>query len=174
MRLTKLTAIAAFAIMTASSAIARDPVPEANDTFELYGEVDGWKIYKVLELESCLAEIKDEAGNVLQMGLTKNHKHGYLGVFTLSDAEIRNRERIEIDIDGYVFDGRVKKIKSRKLEGDYSGGYVVVKDNNLATAIAEGQTLIAFPKRSSAFSIDLTGTKKAIEEGRKCNLAIAG
>jgi hypothetical protein len=174
MSIHKIAMLSVAALLTATTAMARDPVPEAGDTFELYGEVDGWNVYKVLELESCLAERIDETGNVIQMGLTKNHKHGYIGVFTLADIDIKNRKKFEIDVDGYVYEGRAKGLKSRELQGDYSGGYLVIKDDNMVTAIAEGQTLTAFPKRSDPFVVDLTGTKKAIEEGRKCNLELAG
>ncbi|MEM8729013.1 MAG: hypothetical protein AAGF79_03765 [Pseudomonadota bacterium] len=160
-------------LLSSSVALARDPVPQDTDTFELYGEVEGWKIYKVLELETCLAERVDENGNVVQMGLTKNHKHGYIGVFTQADIDIKNREKVEIDVDGFIYEDRARGIKSRELQGNYSGGYIIVKDENMVTAIAEGQTLTAFPRRTAAFAVDLTGTKAAIEEGRKCNLEMA-
>ncbi len=170
----KVAAASIAAMLIASSAMARDPVPEETDTFELFSEVEGWKIYKVLELESCLAERMEENGDVLQMGLTKNHKHGYVGVFTLADIDIKRRQKFEIDVDGFVWEGKARRIKSKELQGDYSGGYLIIKDANMVTAIAEGQTLTAFPKRKTPFVIDLTGTKMAIEEGRKCNLEMAG
>ena len=159
--------------LSAGAAIARDPVPENSDSFEVYNEVEGWTVYADNDAGSCIIERVFESGNVMQMGLTKNHKHGYLGVFTLADIDIKNRQKIEIAIDDFVYEGRAKGIKSKKLVGDYSGGYIVVKDSNMATAIAEGQTLIAFPKKSANFIVDLTGTKKAMEEGRKCNLKLA-
>uniref|UniRef100_UPI00261EE224 hypothetical protein n=1 Tax=uncultured Ruegeria sp. TaxID=259304 RepID=UPI00261EE224 len=133
----------------------------------------GWTVYADNDSGTCLIEKVFESGNVMQMGLTKNQKHGYLGVFTQADIDIKNREKIEIAIDDFVYEGRAKGIKSKKLADGYSGGYIVVKDANMATAVAEGQTLIAFPKKSANFVVDLTGTKKAMEEGRKCNLALA-
>ena len=173
MKLLKIATISIAALLVANTAMARDPIPNASDTTELYGEVEGWKIYKVLELGSCLAERVEENGNVIQMGLTKNHKHGYIGVFTLADIDIKNRQKFEIDVDGYIYEGRARGMKSHEIKGDYSGGYLVIKDKNMVTAIAEGQTLIAWPKRTLPFVVDLTGTQKAIEEGRKCNLEIA-
>ena len=174
MNLNQIAVLSVAAVLTATSAMARDPIPEEGDTFELHSEVDGWKVYKVMELESCLAERIDETGNVFQMGLTKNHKHGYIGVFTLADIDIKNRKKIEIDVDGHVYEGRARGIKSHNLKGDYSGGYLVIKDDNMVTAIADGQKLTAFPRRSDPFVVDLTGTKKAIEAGRECNLEISG
>ncbi len=174
MRLTHMLSIATAALVATSAAgLARSPVPAEDDTFTVYGEAGDWTIYSVAELDSCVIERADDSGNVIQMGLTKNHKHGYIGVFTLADIDIKRKQRVEIDIDGYVFEGKARGIKSKKLQGDYSGGYIEVKDPNLATAVAEGQTLIAFPKKTGAFMVDLTGTKKAMEEGRKCNLAMS-
>ncbi|WP_170752094.1 hypothetical protein [Ruegeria lacuscaerulensis] len=157
----------------ATVAAAKDPIPASSDNFEIYSEVEGWTVYADNDSGTCLIEKVFESGNVMQMGLTKNQKHGYLGVFTQADIDIKNRQKIEIAIDDFVYEGRAKGIKSKKLADDYSGGYIVVKDANMATAVAEGQTLIAFPKKSANFVVDLTGTKKAMEEGRKCNLALA-
>lgn len=168
-----LTASMLSVILSAGTAIASDPIPASGDHFVIFSEVGGWTTYSDGEAGSCLIERVDENGNVVQMGLTKNHKHGYIGVFTLADIDIKNRQKIELSIDGYVFEGRAHGIKSKKLKGNYSGGYLVAKDPNMATAIAEGQTLVAFPKKTAAFTVDLTGTKNAMEEGRKCNLSMS-
>jgi len=167
------TAVLSTAILMASglSAFAKDPLPSNSDAFVEYSVVGDWTVYADQEKGTCLVERMDENGNVFQMGLTKNGKHGYIGIFTTADIDIKKKQKIEIDIDGHIFDGKGHGIKSKKIQGEqYSGGYFIVKDKNLGTAIAEGQQLIAFPKKTAAFVVDLTGTKKAIEEGRRCNL----
>lgn len=147
------------------------PLPHSGDDFTIYKELPEWTVYADQKTESCLIERVDDAGNVMQMGLDKKHKHAYVGIFTLADIDIKNLERVEVVVDGVMFEGRVHRIKSKKLKGDYSGGYIVLKDPRMVTAIAEGEVLVAFPKkRAGVFLVDLTGTKEAIGEARKCNL----
>ncbi len=166
--LTTFVAIAAGVV----PAFASDPIPKSSDNFEVFGTVDDWTVYADTDSGSCLVERADAEGNAIQMGLTKDHTHAYLGVFTLADIDIKNKQKIEIVVDDVVYEGESRGIKSKKLEGGYSGGYIVFDSPVVATAIAEGQTLIAFPKKTGAFTVDLTGTKKAMEEGRKCNLSL--
>lgn len=169
--LAKFALATAFTSLSATAVLASDPIAPGDDGFTEYSTVGDWTVYVDVERQSCLIEAVDSNMNVVQMGLTKNHKHGYIGVFTLADIDIKNKQKVFVDIDGVVFEGKAKGLKTKKLKGDYSGGYLVVKDGNLVTAIAEGQTMIVFPKKTAAFVVDLTGTKKAMEEGRKCNLA---
>ena len=60
-------------------------------------------------------------------------------------------------------------MKSKELQGDYKGGHVLTNKPDMEKVIAEGRELVAFPDTPVAFAIDLTGTKRAIEEARKCN-----
>ena len=167
-----LAALSSFAL--AGAALATGALPRSGDDFAVYKELQDWTVYADGERGSCLIERVDEAGNVMQMGLDKKHKHAYVGIFTLADIDIKNRQKVEILVDDALFEGKVHGIKSKKLKGDYSGGYVILKDANMVTAIAEGQTMVAFPEKTGGlFVIDLTGTKNAIDEARKCNLEIA-
>jgi hypothetical protein len=171
----QLVVIAGLAgLVIAGAAAAKDPIPGSGDNFVIYKDLGEWTVYTDADRESCLIERVDDAGNVMQMGLDKQHKHAYVGIFTLADIDIKNRQKVEILVDDALFEGKVHGIKSKKLKGDYSGGYVVLKDANMVTAIAEGQTMVAFPEKTGGlFVIDLTGTKNAIDEARKCNLEIA-
>lgn len=169
-----VTAAALAIIATATAVQAKDPLPSDGDNFTVYKELPEWTVYADTERGSCLIERVDDAGNAMQMGLDKKHKHAYVGIFTLADIDIKKRQKIEILVDGVLFEGKAHGIKSKKLQGDYSGGYITIKDATMATAIAEGEKLIAFPEKSGGlFVVDLTGTKMAIEEARKCNLDLA-
>lgn len=148
MKLPQIAALAtAILVATGSAALARDPIPASGDHFTVFNEVEGWTVYTDTDQGVCLAERKDELGNVFQMGLTKNHKHGYIGVFTLADIDAKNLGRVDIAVDDYLFSGRIHTLKSKKLEGDYSGEYIVVKDENMVTAIEQGHVLVAFAVR---------------------------
>ena len=69
-----LTLGAAIGLLTSTAAWA--------ETFERYGEVEGWKVFIDNEKKSCLIEAVDGAENVVQMGLTEDRGVGYVGVFT--------------------------------------------------------------------------------------------
>lgn len=169
--------IAALALLSFTApALASDPVPPGDDGFTVYSELHGWTVYADLERKSCLIEHIDAHGNAVQMGLTPNHRHGYVGVFTLADLDEPRREKVHIIVDGVSFEGKVHEIRSHKLPPTYHGGYILVKDENLVTALEDGSEMIAiphkayFPRKTVAFIVDLTGSRAAIEEARRCNL----
>lgn len=170
MRFTRYLA-AGFAAATfiSSAAIAAGPLPSDKGPFTKYGEAGDWTVWVDEGNKNCLIEKVFSEGQVVQMGLTKNQKHGYLGVFTTDDIKIRIRQKIEVDIDGQTFEERARGVRARKLKGDYKGGYLKTDDAAFANALAEGQNMVVFPRKSAAFQVDLTGTKKAMEMGRKCN-----
>ncbi len=155
--------------LTAGTAFAKDPVPPGDGTFMEYSKVGDWTVWIDADRERCLIEKVFDDGAVVQMGLTENHKHGYLGVFTQDEVVIKNKQKIEIDIDGQIFDDKSRGIKAKKLVGNYHGGYILVDDPVLAEAVADGQTMTVFPAKTSAFQVDLTGTHDAMIEGIKCN-----
>lgn len=159
------------AFTAASGAMAADPLPPGDDGFTVYGEHQGWTILVDVERGSCLIQSTDKDGNVVQMGLTKNQKHAYIGVFTKAEVDPPTRQKVEILVDGILFEGKAHGLKAHKLEGGYSGGYILVNNENMITAVQEGREMVVFPKKSFNFIIDLTGTKGAIDEARKCNLA---
>ena len=94
-------------------------------------------------------------------------------MFTLADIKVKGKEKIEMDINGFPFDGKARGMKSKKLRGDCKGGYFVIKDDNMANAIMQGGTMIVLPKKTDAFQIDLTGVGAAVEEALKCNQAMS-
>lgn len=161
---------AALVISAGSAALAADPIPSSGDTFTIYSEVEGWTVYSDTSTGTCLVEKTDEMGNAVQMGLTKDQAYGYLGVFTTADVDIKKGQEIVVAVDGSVFTGEGTGIKSKKLKGDYSGGYLLTNNPNFVSAIENGQKMVAFPEKTGAFTVDLTGTKKAIEAARKCNM----
>ena len=159
------------ALLSTSFAYAgADPVPPGNDGFTKYGEVEGWNVFVDNEKKSCLIERVDEVGNVVQMGLTKDHDFGYLGVFTKADIGIKKgkKQKIYIDLGGNLYWSHATDMKGNITDG-YQGGYILANNPEFINDLANKYTMIVFPKKDAAFVVDLTGTLKAMTEAKKCN-----
>lgn len=140
------------------------------DTYERYGEVEGWKVFIDNERKSCLIEAIDDAENVVQMGLTEDRGVGYVGVFTKAKTSIKRgeKEAVAILLGDNLYLGEATGMKGNITKG-YSGGYVLSDDPQFAEDIAKKQVMIVFPEKEFAFTVDLTGTYKAMEMARECN-----
>ena len=153
----------AFAAIAATGAAA--------ETFTKYGAVEGWNVFVDNEKGTCLIERIDGAGNVVQMGLTKtDHSLGYLGVFTKADLGIKKGKKSDIfvDIDGTLYSSTSTGMKGNITEG-YQGGYILANNPQFINDLAKKYTMTVFPDTTGTFVVDLKGTYKAMEMGRKCN-----
>ena len=120
----ELKTVAAAALVTvicATGAIA--------ETFTKYGEVEGWKVFTDIEKKSCLIEKIDDAGNVVQMGLTVDRGVGYVGIFTLAETDIKKDETqgVGLIIGDNLYLGQGTGMRGNITKG-YSGGYVLSDD----------------------------------------------
>ncbi|MFD3189056.1 hypothetical protein ACFMPD_02120 [Sedimentitalea sp. HM32M-2] len=167
-------AAAACVIAGATGAIADSTVPPGNDGFTKFGEVGDWNVFVDNERRSCLIERASD-NNVVQMGLTKDHQFGYLGVFAKGDTGITSgeKEEIFIVIDDAVFSSVATGMKGNVTEG-YSGGYILANNPEFIDAVANKHEMIVFPEKEAMFAVDLTGTKKAMEMARTCNAEQGG
>ena len=160
---TKMLAAAAVittALTTAASA----------ETYEKYGEIEGWNVFIDVEKKSCLIEAVDDAENVVQMGLTEDRSVGYLGVFTKAETNIKKgeTEAVAILIGENIYLGEATGMRGNITEG-YSGGYVTSDNPMFVKDIEQQYEMIVFPEKDYTFIVDLAGTKKAIEMARECN-----
>lgn len=172
MKLNKIIATTMAALLWSTAASASE-LPGAVDGLTYYSTVEGWNVFSDAEREACYVERQSENGSVVQMGLTKNQKHAYFGVFTLADVKIKRKEKFEVDINGFTFDSKARGMKSKKLVGDYKGGYFVIKDDNMVNAIMQEGTMTVLPKKKDAFQVDLTGISAAVEEARVCTSSMS-
>lgn len=165
-----IAAAGAVLSLTVGAALASDGVlPSADSVFTKWGDAEGWTIYQDETRKSCLAERVDDAGNVLQMGLTADHTLGYIGVFTQADIGLSGgKEKLLISLDGNLYEGEAQQ-KSKHLAEGYTGGYVVSNDPQFLSDVMKKYDMIVMPEQEGAFVINLDGTFKAIEAGRKCN-----
>ncbi len=140
------------------------------DTFERYGEVEGWKVFIDNEKKSCLIEAVDDAENVVQMGLTKDRAVAYVGVFTKAKTDIKKGEKegVAILLGDQLYVGEATGMRGNITKG-YSGGYVLTDDPSFVDAVAKEKVMAVFPEKEFGFTVDLTGTYKAIEMARECN-----
>ncbi|MDW3223032.1 MAG: hypothetical protein R8G34_09150 [Paracoccaceae bacterium] len=141
------------------------------DTFLKYGEVDGWKVFIDEQKQTCLIEAVDDLENVVQMGLTEDRSVGYLGVFTKGETKIKQgeEEAVAILIGENIYLGEATGMRGNITKG-YSGGYVLSDNPQFVKDIEQQFEMVVFPETDYAFTIDLTGTKKAIAMARDCNV----
>ncbi len=156
--------LSAVAMTTAFAAQAAD------EKFLKYGEIEGWKVFIDEEKKSCLLEAVDDAENVVQMGLTQDRSVGYLGVFTKGETAIKQgeTEAVAILIGENLYVGEAMGMRGNITKG-YSGGYILSDDPQFANDIAQQYVMTVFPETDFAFTVDLAGTKKAMEMARECN-----
>lgn len=171
MNLKKTLSLTTAALMVATVSFASE-LPGSADGITHYSSVEGWTVFSDAEREACYIERSDESGHVVQMGMTKKKKYSYFGVFTLADMKIKKKEKFEVDINGFTFDGKARGMKSKKLAGDYKGAYFVIKDDNMLNAIMQEGTMTVMPKKNEAFQVDLTGIGAAAAEAQTCTTAM--
>ncbi len=164
-----LAAVAAILTVSGASAFADNAVLPGDGTFTKYGDVEGWTVYVDVERKSCLIERMDAQANVVQMGLTSDHKLGYLGVFSkTADLGSGRKEDVFVDLDGTMYSSKATKMKKNITEG-YTGGYILANNPQFIEDLAKKYTMTVFPKKEQSFEVDLAGTYKAMEMARTCN-----
>lgn len=166
---------AAIAVMSALAAPAAfaDEVLPGSDGFTKWGQEGDWTVYVDVGRKSCLIERVDENENVMQMGLTKDHTFGYVGVFTKADVGLTSgKEKIRLSLDGNLYEGEL--VKTKHLSDGYVGGYVISKNLEFLSDLEKKHEMVVMPKHENAFTVSLDGTHKAIEAAIKCNEEQAG
>ncbi|WP_435139342.1 hypothetical protein [Pseudopelagicola sp. nBUS_19] len=139
------------------------------EKFTGYGSIDGWNVYVDTEKNTCMVEVKDDFGNVVQMGVTDQPGIAYIGIFTNNKTDIRKDQKQDIAllIGDDVYVGQATGMRGNITKG-YSGGYVKTDDPEIFDAIAKAQTMTIFPETGYSVVVDLTGSFNAIKLGRKC------
>lgn len=160
-------ALAVVATAAASSAEETDVLPKQDAEFTKWGEAEGWKIFVDQSRGTCLIERADANGNVVQMGLTKDQKFGYVGVFTQADVKPKdNRVHLLLDDKAYFGDANSAP---KKLAQGYKGGYILANNPDFVDDIMKRYAMTVYPDDANSFDVSLDGTFKAIEAARKCN-----
>ncbi|MGR9060202.1 hypothetical protein ACU8NH_30800 (plasmid) [Rhizobium leguminosarum] len=163
-----LIATMSVALSFAMAAYGQNPVPSASDVLVKYGEVEDWTVYTNQTRGDCLI-VRDFGSGSVQMGVTANQDVGYLGVFSKADIGLQNGTKSEVfvSIAGHLYSG-VATSTHGELKGGYSGGYILTNSPEFKRAVAKKYEMIVFPETKGTFVVDLKGTYKAMEMGRKC------
>lgn len=159
------------AVMVGAAIAASTAFGASADTFKSYGSVGHWNVFVDETKGSCVIETRQTEGLIVQMGLTKNKDLGYLGVFTQDPTDFKKGDKREliIDLDGDVYTAESTAMKGNITPG-YSGAYILANNPNFIADVANKQTLKAVDTER-VFTLDLTGTKKAMMMGSECNAA---
>lgn len=177
MTIKMMNAVPAFLVSCMVSTVAlasEDVLPSADTQFTKWGEESGWTIYVNPDHKSCLIERVDANMNVIQMGLTKDHSLGYVGVFTRADVGVSKKgEPVGLLLDGEAFYG-VAHPKTKHLADGYTGGYILTDNPAFVEAVMKKHVMSVFPEHQNAFDVSLDGTNNAIEAARKCNAEQGG
>ena len=172
MKFTGFLAGAALALgLAAPAALAQSKgvLPSSAAVFLKWGEVEGWTIYADGGSNTCLIERVDAAENVIQMGLTQDHAHAYVGIFTRADIGIKKGdEQVFIALHDDIYEGTATKL-TKHLPDGYTGGYVLTDNPDFVEDVKKSYQMIIFPEKEYALAVDLTGSLKAIEAARACN-----
>lgn len=136
----------------------------ATAQFEKFGEAGGWNVFSQPDAETCVIETRRE-GLIVQMGVLSSGL-GYIGAFTQETPEnLQEGNEFIIDIDGSLFTA-----KESVLEGNsqgYSGAFIKANNPAFISDIENKQTMKVIDAER-VFTLDLTGTKAAMEMGREC------
>lgn len=169
-RFVSVLVTATAAIMATAAAAEVTVLSPGTDTFAQVAQEGPWTIYADGNRQSCLIEGVDIAGNVVQMGLTSDHKLGYVGVFTPVDVGLTDGgdKAITIEVNGNTYSGEVKTREHGLAEG-YQGGYFLTDNPQFVEDMMAGTEMVAFANDTgNGVVIDLTGSHTAIEAASTC------
>ena len=166
--LTTFLCATSVAFIASTAVFADNPLPKDNENIVRYGQAEGWTVYANNTRRNCYIARVD-GPNAVQMGITADRDIGYLGVFTKNKTAIRNDSKTEIfvSIGDKIYAGVATGMKG-KIQGGFSGGYFLADSPEFKQALAKQYTMTVFPETDGAFIVDLKGTYKAMEMGRKC------
>ena len=93
-----------------------------------------------------------------------------VGIFTKEKTDIKRGEKgaVAIMLGDNLYVGEGTGMKGNITKG-YSGGYVLSDNPQFADDLAKQKVMVVFPEKEFAFTVDLTGTYKAMEMARECN-----
>lgn len=156
-------------VASALLAVVSATTASAADTFDKYGEVKGWTVYTNATDNTCLMEKVFPGENVVQMGYAKDTDYGYVGVFTKAETDIKSGDKnaVAILLGDEIYTGEATGMKGNITSG-YSGGYVRTNNPDFVEDIMRQYTMVIFPEKQYAFTVDLEGTFRGIEMVRKC------
>ncbi len=162
--------------IAAATVVALAAPSFAADTYEKYGEENGWTIWANTTTKGCFLENRNNNGNVVQMGLTPNKQGlGFVGIWNhntpiMEPGETRDMS-LDVDGNGYTF---VAAANEGTVSEGLTGGYMYVNNPDFVSDVENGQVMTIHTTAENSVEVDLTGTKKGIEMARACYASMNG
>ena len=168
-------AIAAILVLGAAPVLAADEdvLPLETDKIADYRDAGEWMVRENKTRGTCFISRSDAAGNLVQMGLTKNTEYGYIGIFKKDANLTEGDEMVAIVVNGNLYVGKARKL-IHGASGDYKGGYILANDKQVRLDLESADEMIVFPESPYTVAVDLKGVRNAIYEARKCTRELQG
>lgn len=165
-------AIALLLLGAASPAVAadQDVLPLNTDEIAHYRDVGDWVVHENRTRGSCFISRTDEAGHLVQIGLSKDSDYGYIGIFQKGIELEEGTNAVAVLINGNLYVGESKALV-QGASGDYQGGYVLAKDDNrkqLRLDLEKQKEMVIFPDKPYMVTVNLDHVRNAIFEAREC------
>ncbi len=156
-------------VTTVAACLAMSTAVLADD-YDLYGEVEGWKVFADNTDNTCLIERVGADGVVVQMGISEaDNSMMYVGVFIKAETDLKNNRKLDLklNLDGDLYTGEAKT-KTKRITDGYEGGYVLADNPNFIEDLAKKYTMVVTPEDREPFEVDLNGTYNAMSMAKEC------
>lgn len=165
-------AIGVLLIGAALPALAADPdvLPLNTDEIAHYRDVGDWVVHENRTRGSCFISRTDDAGHLVQIGLSKDSDYGYIGIFQKGIQLEEGTNAVAVLINGNIYVGESKALVQGASD-DYQGGYVIAKDEirkQLRLDLESQSEMIVFPDKPYTVTVNLDHVRNAIFEAREC------
>lgn len=167
--------ITALLLAAATPALAadQDVLPLNTDEIAHYRDVGQWGVHENLTRGSCFISRADDAGHLVQIGLTKDNDYGYIGIFQKGIELEEGTNAVAIVVNGNLYVGQSKTVAHGASDG-YQGGYVIANDKQLRLDLEQQDEMVVFPDQPFTVTVQLDRVRNAIYEARECTRKLQG
>jgi hypothetical protein len=151
----------------------QDVLPVNTDEFAQYRNVGEWGVHENLTRGSCFISRTDDAGHLVQIGLTKDNEYGYIGIFQKGAKLEEGSNDVAIVVNGNLYVGVAKTVAHGASDG-YEGGYVIANDKQLRLDLEKQKEMVVFPDKPFTITVNLDHVRNAIYEARECTKKLQG
>lgn len=156
-------------LLGGTAAIADHTLPKTDDTFTVWGTSGDWTIYADANHKNCTIQRFDAALNAVQIGLTPDKAHPYLGVFTPFTEDMRGMsEKITVTVGDMERTGRVTSWEATD-DHDYTGTYVAAENFDFLLEATKANAVIAYDNKQVNVEVSLEGASEAMAAAMECN-----
>lgn len=174
-RMTTVTLLLLGAVAPALAA-DQDVLPLNSDEIARYRNVGQWVVHENRTRGSCFISRSDEAGHLVQIGLTRDSDYGYIGIFQKGIELEEGTNAVALLVNNNLYVGESKAVV-HGASGDYKGGYVLAtgpSGKQLRRDLETQKEMIVFPDKPYTVTVNLDKVRNAIFEARECTNKLQG